>query len=131
MSLRILYIEDEPEMQELVNLIIKRKGMEFHGATSGLKGLDAVKRIQPDLILLDIMMPELDGWSVYERLKADPQTEQIPVLFVTARTQSDERLREVRAANNADDYIFKPFGPSQLLETIDRVISSHRPINNA
>ncbi|MDX2162591.1 MAG: response regulator [bacterium] len=120
---RVLYIEDEPDMLELVRLILSRRGMEYHAASGGIKGVELVNAVSPDLILLDLMMPDMDGWEVYDYLKATPQHQDTPVIIVTARAQSDERLQQVRAAANADDYIIKPFGPSQLLDVIDRVLN--------
>ncbi|MFN8527059.1 MAG: response regulator [Anaerolineae bacterium] len=120
---RVLYIEDEPDMLELVRLILSRRGMEYHAAAGGVKGIDMINSVRPELILLDLMMPDMDGWEVYDYLKTSPEFSRIPVIIVTARAQSDERLQQVRAAANADDYIIKPFGPSQLLDIIERVMA--------
>ncbi len=122
MALRVLYIEDEPDMLELVRLIVSRRGIEYHAATGGVKGINMINSVRPDLILLDLMMPDLDGWEVYDYVKATPEVSRTPIIIVTARAQSDERLQSVRAAANPDDYIIKPFGPSQLLEMIDKVM---------
>ncbi len=123
MALRVLYIEDEPDMLELVRLIVSRRGIEYHAATGGVKGIDMINSVRPDLILLDLMMPDLDGWEVYDYVKASPEHNRTPIIIVTARAQSDERLQAVRAAANPDDYIIKPFGPSQLLDMIDKVMA--------
>ena len=73
------------------------------------------------LILLDLMMPEMDGWEVYNSLRSDPETRSIPVIVVTARARTQEQLNALRVAK-VEDYIIKPFGPAQLLESIERVL---------
>ncbi len=119
---RIVSIEDEVDMLDLMALILTRKGFEFHSAQSGLEGLKLIEQVQPDLILLDLMMPDMIGWEVYDRLKAAPQTHAIPVLIVTARTQSDPRLVAFQEQTTIDDLITKPFGPSQLVEKVMAIL---------
>ncbi len=76
----------------------------------------------PDLILLDLMMPDMDGWEVYQQIKADEQTRHIPVIVVTAKAQSIDKVLGLHIAK-VDDYIAKPFSPADLLESIERVIA--------
>jgi CheY-like chemotaxis protein len=121
MPKRVLCVEDEPDMIDLIRLIMTRKGYEFLSARGGRDGLRLAQTEQPSIILLDIMMPDMDGWTVYAHLKADPATARIPVIIVTARAKTDERLMALRE-QKVDDYITKPFGPSQLLESIARVL---------
>lgn len=120
--IRVVCIEDEPDMIELLRLVLGRLDFEVHGACGGREGLEAVERLSPQLILLDIMLPEMDGWEVYSHLKANPQTHDIPVIIVTARAQAAERLAALREAG-VDDYVTKPFGPTELLESVERVLS--------
>ncbi|NDJ62136.1 MAG: response regulator [Chloroflexi bacterium] len=120
---RVVCIEDELDMLELMRLILSRRGFEFVGAQGGREGLQTIERVQPDLILLDLMMPDIDGWEVYRQLKDDPNTTDIPVVIVTARAQQSNKLLEVRS-NSGDDYIIKPFGPEQLLEIIEAVLTN-------
>jgi two-component system, OmpR family, response regulator VicR len=82
---RLLYIEDEPEMIELVKLILARRGFEVIGANGGREGLEAIRSLLPDLVLLDLMMPDMDGWDVYQQMKADLATQKIPVIIITAK----------------------------------------------
>ena len=89
---RVVCIEDEPEMIDLVRLILGRKGFEVIGANGGVEGLEAVRREKPDLVLLDLMMPDMDGWEVYRRLKEDPLLAPVPVMVVTARAQDIDRV---------------------------------------
>lgn len=121
---RILCIEDEPEMIDLIRLILERKGFEVLGAVGGQEGLDAVRREKPDLVLLDLMMPDVDGWEVYRQMKADEELKRIPVVVVTAKAQSIDKVLGLHIAK-VDDYITKPFGPGDLLESVDRVFEKH------
>ena len=123
MAFRVVYLEDEPDMRELVRLILARRSVEYHTASGGLQGLELIRSTLPQLILLDLMMPELGGWEVYDILKNTPELTDIPVVIITARGEFEERLQNVRAAPNADDYILKPFGPGQLLDVVDRVMA--------
>jgi len=120
---RILCIEDDPEMIDLIRLILKRRNYTVQGAEGGQAGLQAVRESLPDLVLLDLMMPDMDGWDVYQQLKADQSTSQIPVIIVTARAQSIDRILGLQIAK-VDDYIVKPFSPRQLLESVERVLSA-------
>jgi len=118
---RIVCIEDEPEMIDLVRVILIPKGFEVIGAEGGVAGLQTVRREKPDAVLLDLMMPDLDGWEVYQEMKADPEIKDIPVIVVTARAQSIDKVLGLRIAK-VDDYITKPFGPQELLESVLKVL---------
>lgn len=130
MKRRVLYIEDEPEMIELIRLILARRGFEVTGAVGGQEGLEAVRKGIPDLVLLDLMMPDLDGWDVYQQMKADPATQKIPVIVVTAKAQSIDKVLGLHIAK-VDDYISKPFSPSELVESVEKVLSRHKQANQA
>jgi two-component system response regulator VicR len=121
---RILCIEDEPEMIDLIRLILERKGFEVLGAVGGEEGLDAIRREKPDLILLDLMMPDVDGWEVYRQMKADEELQKIPVVVVTAKAQSIDKVLGLHIAK-VDDYITKPFGPSDLVQSVENVLKKH------
>jgi DNA-binding response OmpR family regulator len=120
---RILCIEDEPEMIDLIRLILGRRGFEVSGATGGKAGLDAVRKQHPDLVLLDLMMPDMDGWEVYQQMKADEATRHIPVIVVTAKAQSIDKVLGLHIAK-VDDYIAKPFSPQELLSSVEKTLSS-------
>lgn len=122
---RVVCIEDEPDMIELMRLLLTRQGFEVIGARGGKEGLELVEQNLPELILLDIMMPDMDGWQVYDQLKANPKTRDIPVIVVTARAQTAEKLAALGEAG-VDDYIVKPFGPGQLVDSIERVLGRKR-----
>lgn len=125
---RVVCIEDEPEMIDLVKLILSRKGFQVVGAMGGREGLEVIGREKPDLVLLDLMMPDMDGWEVYQKMKADESTRAIPVIVVTAKAQSIDKVLGLHIAK-VDDYITKPFGPQELLESVEKVLS--RQENNS
>lgn len=127
---RIVYIEDDREMIDLVELILTRRGFQVRGAESGRNGLEIIFEDPPDLILLDLMMPKMDGWEVYQQLKANPQTCQIPVIIVTAKGQAVDRVLGLHIAK-VDDYISKPFRPQELVDSIDHVLSRASQQDNA
>lgn len=116
----VIYIEDDPEMIDLVTLIVSRRGYQVKGAHGGREGLDLVQQEPPDLILLDLMMPDMDGWDVYHQLKAYELTRDIPVIIITAKSQEIDRVLGLHIAK-VDDYISKPFRPQELLDSMDRV----------
>lgn len=122
-TLKVVYIEDDPEMINLVTLILSRRGFLVKGAHGGHEGLDLVGIELPDLILLDLMMPDLDGWDLYQQLKAKPETRDIPVIVITAKSQPIDRVLGLHIAK-VDDYISKPFHPEDLLNSIEKVINS-------
>ena len=117
----ILCVEDEPEMIDLIRLILSRHGFNVIGANGGKEGLEKVRESSPDLILLDLMMPDVDGWEVYQQIKADEKTSNIPVIVVTAKAQNIDKVLGLHIAK-VDDYISKPFSPQALLESVQRVL---------
>jgi len=117
----VVCIEDEPEMIDLVRLILGRKGFELVGAIGGREGLDTVRNLKPDLVLLDLMMPDMDGWEIYQQMKADDTLKDIPVIVVTAKAQSIDRVLGLHIAK-VDDYVIKPFGPQELLRSVNKVL---------
>ena len=119
----ILCIEDEPEMIDLIRLILSRRGFEVTGAAGGKEGLEKLQNdLQPDLVLLDLMMPDMDGWEVYQQMKADEKTKDIPVIVVTAKAQSIDKVLGLHIAK-VDDYIAKPFSPQELLNSVEKVLN--------
>jgi two-component system, OmpR family, response regulator VicR len=117
----VVCIEDEPEMIDLVKLILGRKGFDLIGAVGGREGLETVRKLKPDLVLLDLMMPDMDGWEVYQQMKADDNLKGIPVIVVTAKAQSIDKVLGLHIAK-VDDYVTKPFGPQELLQSVNKVL---------
>lgn len=124
---RVVYVEDEQEMIELVRLILSRKGYQVIGANGGREGLEVIGRELPDLVLLDLMMPDMDGWDVYQQMKADEGMRRIPVIVVTAKAQSIDKVLGLHIAK-VDDYISKPFSPQELMESVDRVLAAQTSV---
>ena len=122
---QILCIEDEPEMIDLIRLILGRRGFEVKGAGGGMEGIKMVRQEHPDLVLLDLMMPDMDGWEVYQQMKADETTRNIPVIVVTAKAQSIDKVLGLHIAK-VDDYIAKPFSPQELLNSVEKVFAKQR-----
>jgi two-component system response regulator VicR len=127
-SRRVIYIEDEQEMVDLVRLILGRKGIEVTGVREGREGIMAVQKDQPDLVLLDLMMPDMDGWEVYQQLRAGDTTREIPVIVVTAKAQSIDKVLGLTIAK-VDDYVSKPFSPNDLIESIERVLAKREELS--
>jgi DNA-binding response OmpR family regulator len=112
-------------MIDLVRLILGRRGFEVIGANGGREGLDLVRQELPDLVLLDLMMPDMDGWDVYQQMKAEENTREIPVIVVTAKAQSIDKVLGLHIAK-VDDYISKPFSPQELIDSVEKVVARHR-----
>ncbi|MBC7253372.1 MAG: LytTR family transcriptional regulator DNA-binding domain-containing protein [Actinobacteria bacterium] len=126
---RILIIEDDPAISNVVELNLRLDNYDVFLATDGEEGLKMVKEVEPDLIILDVMMPKLDGWQVLMQLKSDAVTRDIPVIMLTAI--DDERSRVIGLRGGADDYVSKPFSPLELAARVkvilDRVSRARRP----
>lgn len=117
---RILIVDDEPQLVELVKMRLEANNYEIIVAYDGLEGLETARREVPDLILLDLMLPKMDGYKVCRTLKFDKRYRQIPIIIFTARArESDEKMgKEV----GADAYVVKPFEPGKLLGKIKELI---------
>ncbi|MCK4507466.1 MAG: response regulator, partial [Desulfuromonadales bacterium] len=103
---KILIVEDEESLLKLESILLTSKGYEVHGVGDGQAALDAIAKVKPDLVLLDIMLPEIDGFEVCKRLKQDKRTENIPIIFLTAKTDSDSIVQGFNLG--AVDYVTKP-----------------------
>jgi CheY-like chemotaxis protein len=118
---RILCIDDEPGVVELVSLILKSQNIKVEGVNSGKEGLDVMRQNPPDAVLLDVMMPEMDGWEVYKQMRSDDKLKHIPVIIVTARNSSFEEII-ARERAGVSDYLTKPFLPNDLRKSLGRVL---------
>jgi two-component system response regulator VicR len=117
----IVCIEDEPDMIELLRTILESNGYRVIGATGGAAGLETVQREKPDLIMLDLMMPDMDGWEVFQQIKDDSDLVNIPIVVVTAKAQSIDKVLGLYIAR-AEDYITKPFKVQDLVDRIDSLV---------
>lgn len=119
----VVCIDDEPDMIGLIRLVLAKQNFEFVGATSGREGLETVRKLKPQLVLLDLMMPDMDGWEVYQQMKIDDDLKDIPVIIVTAKSESIDKVLGLHIAK-VDDYVTKPFGPNELLASINKVLGT-------
>jgi two-component system phosphate regulon response regulator PhoB len=109
---RILVVDDEPDLLELVRFNLCQLGYEVETATGGREGLEKARRQRPDLVVLDVMLPDLPGTEVCRRLRSDPDLASLPILMLTARSEEIDRV--VGLEVGADDYVTKPFSPREL-----------------
>lgn len=121
----ILVVDDEDDILLLCRVNLEFEGYRVATASSGVEGLQLAREIRPGMILLDVMMPSMDGWHVLEALKGDPETSSIPVVMLTARVQGEDQMRGW--SGGAADYIMKPFSPVALLETLRSVLHPSDP----
>ena len=121
---KVIYFEDENDMVELVRIILGREGYAVQGVREGHVGLQAVKEELPDLILLDLMMPDMDGWEIFRQIKNDEAIMNIPIIVITAKAQTVDKVLGLEIAK-VDDYISKPFRPHELVERVKKVLSEH------
>jgi len=117
MPSRILVIEDEPANIQTLSTLLKERGYNINIATNGRQGLEVLERIRPDLILLDIMMPEMDGFETCRRIKASTAWREIPIIFLTAKTDTADIVRGFELG--AVDYVAKPFNAHELLARVN------------
>ncbi|BCR05123.1 response regulator [Desulfuromonas versatilis] len=118
---KILIVEDEESLLKLESILLTSKGYEVTGVSNGQAALDSLAQEQPDLVLLDIMLPEIDGFEVCQRIKKNPATKHIPVIMLTAKKSREDMTRGERVG--ADWYITKPFKSAMVIETIQRFLA--------
>ena len=121
---RILVVEDEANIVGLIRLRLERLGHTITSADNGIAALDLAREFAPDLILLDVMLPILNGFQVLQRLKADPTTAVIPVLMLTARGHESDIAAGLEGG--ADDYLIKPFSFPELIARVGTTLARHR-----
>jgi CheY-like chemotaxis protein len=119
----ILYIEDERPVIELVRQALRLSGLDIVGATSGEQGLEMMRERKPDVLLLDLMMPGVNGWDVYREMKADENLADIPVIVITAKVPKHGH-NIIENLPPVDDYITKPFDVDHLLRSVQRFLKN-------
>jgi phosphate regulon transcriptional regulator PhoB len=117
---RVLIVEDEPDIRDLLAFHLEREGYHVTRSRTGADALRQVRARPPDLILLDLMLPELDGLEVCRRLRQDPRTASVPIVMLTARGEEVDRI--VGLELGADDYIVKPFSPKEVVARVRAVL---------
>ncbi len=121
---RILIVDDHPDNLDLLEALLGRQNYEVYRAESGTVALERVRQVEPDLILLDIMMPEMDGYEVCRRLKAEPLLAMIPVIFISALTDAGDKVRAFQVGGM--DYITKPFQMKEVLARVSHHLTIRR-----
>jgi DNA-binding response OmpR family regulator len=116
---RVVVVEDEPDVAELIRYNLAKEGYEVVLATNGPDALRLIQGVRPDVVLLDILIPQLNGWEVCRRLKQDPDTRSIAIIMVTGRVEEGDKVLGFELG--ADDYVTKPFSPRELLARIRAV----------
>jgi CheY-like chemotaxis protein len=119
---KILVVDDEEDVVDVLRLVLGKKGYEVATATSGMDGLARAQSALPDLILLDIMMHQMDGWEVLKLLKLDERTGAIPVVILSARVEARDKIRGLQ--EGAVDYVTKPFSVREILEKIEAALGA-------
>ncbi len=125
MATRVLVVEDDPDIRDLVVFHLEREAFQVRTAKTGAEALKQVRAAPPDLIILDLMLPELDGLEVCRRLRQDPSTASVPVAMLTARGEEVDRI--VGLEVGADDYVTKPFSLKELIARVRAVLRRSRP----
>lgn len=120
-SQKVLIVDDDPDIRSLYRLVLLQEGLDVIEAESGQEALSKVRAEKPALVLLDIMMPEMDGYEVCRQLRANPQTAKLPVLMFSAKGMSDDRENGVLVG--ADDFVTKAAGPRALVARIRSLLS--------
>ena len=118
---KILIVEDEESLLKLESILLTSRGYEVKGVADGQAALDAVGAMKPDLVLLDIMLPEIDGFEVCRQIKSNEATRHIPVIMLTAKKSREDMARGEQVG--ADWYITKPFKSAMVIETIQRFLT--------
>lgn len=117
---KILVVDDEPHIRKILQFLLQREGLQVELAENGEAALEAVQRFAPDLILLDVMMPKMDGFSVLQHLRGNIQTSWIPIIMLTAKGESSEKVRGLKGG--ANDYLTKPFNHDELMLRISNML---------
>ena len=121
MRKKILVVDDEDDILNFLELVLSEKGYDVATASGGQEALTKAQLERPDLVLLDIMMPQMDGWEVLKLLCVDEDTAEVPVAMLSARTEARDRVQGLQ--EGAIDYICKPFSLSELLGKIEAIFS--------
>ena len=117
----VVIVDDEPAMVDMLTTFLTMKGFQVHGAYTGMAGLDAIEREQPDVVLLDLMLPDIDGFEVCRRLRSRPAYASLPVVIISARAETEAVERAMGTGANA--YMVKPLRFPELLEEIAKLVS--------
>ena len=118
---KILIVDDEKDIVETLSFMLQAKGFECIAAYDGEEGLNLAKKVNPDLVILDVMMPKINGYKICRLLKFDNKYKNIPIIMITARSQDEDKI--IGEETGADEYITKPFEFSDVLEKINKYLA--------
>ncbi|MGI4791523.1 MAG: response regulator transcription factor [Janthinobacterium lividum] len=124
MAYKILVVDDEPTIVRLMEFILARQGHEMIAAVNGEEALHKIRTQHPDLVLLDIMMPRIDGYEVAQQVRADPMTASLPIIMLSAKAQEEDIRKGVDVG--VDEYITKPFSPEHLVHVVADCLQRHK-----
>jgi two-component system phosphate regulon response regulator PhoB len=118
---RVVIADDDPDIRRLVQITVSNAGCDVTVASDGEEALEMIRESLPDLVILDVLMPRMDGWEVAKELKSDPQTKGVPIMFLTSRGQEHDVLEGFNSG--AADYMVKPFSPRELQVRVRAVLA--------
>ena len=121
---RVVIADDDPDIRRLVQITVSNAGCDVTVAADGEEALELIRSAPPDLVILDVLMPRMDGWEVAKELKSDPQTQEVPIMFLTSRGQEHDVLEGFNSG--AADYMVKPFSPRELQVRVRAVLANRR-----
>jgi len=121
---RVVIADDDPDIRRLVEMTVTNAGCDVTVASDGEEALERVRESKPDLVILDVLMPRMDGWEVARALKSDPATREVPVMFLTSRGQEHDVLEGFDSG--AVDYMVKPFSPRELQVRVRAVLAKRQ-----
>lgn len=128
MNRKILVIEDDPANLRLIRYTLEKKGYEVVTAPNGLEGLRKAQKEEPDLIILDVMLPGIDGYEICHRLRAEPQTAQLLILMFSVKSQEVDKATGLKVG--ADDYLTKPADPSEIIRRVERLLDQKTTVRS-
>ena len=121
---RILVVDDEPHIVRLIQVNLERQGYQVETANNGAQALEKIRQSRPDLLVSDVMMPEMDGFELLANVRRDPVLMDLPVIMLTAKAQDNDVMTGYKTG--ADMYLTKPFNPAELIAFAKRILSSHQ-----
>lgn len=128
-SLKVLVVDDEENIQELIRLGLRYEGFQVESASNGPDGISAAQRLSPDLVILDLMLPGMDGLEVCRRMRANPTTQDVPILMLTAKDEVHDRVTGLDTG--ADDYLTKPFDFEELVARVKAILRRQQRVQRA
>ena len=117
---KVLVVEDSPPQREMITALLKDSGLSVTSASDGIEALEQIQGARPDLIVLDVVMPRMNGYELCRRLKSDPNTQEVPVVMCSTKGEEFDRYWGMR--QGADAYIAKPFQPQELVSTVKQLL---------